>query len=83
MTLPNILRKFRYKTRENTMKKWKTAKAIASSKKIDKGLKAFGKSIGLDKPFFASFTFKDKEGVWGICPCCGGDSLEADILKLI
>jgi hypothetical protein len=65
------------------MKKWKTAKAIASSKKIDKGLKAFGKSIGLDKPFFASFTFKDKEGVWGICPCCGGDSLEADILKLI
>ena len=65
------------------MKKWKTAKAIASSKKIDKGLKAFGISIGLDKPFFASFTFKDKEGVWGICPCCGGDSLEADILKLI
>ena len=83
MTLPNILRKFRYKTRENTMKKWKTEKAIKSKIALEKGLVAFGISIGLDKPFFASFTFKDKEGVWGICPCCGGDSLEADILKLI
>ena len=65
------------------MKKWKTPKAIASSKKIDKGLAAFGKSIGLDKPFFAAKTFDDESGTWKVCPCCGGDSLEADILKLI
>ena len=65
------------------MKKWKTPKAIASQKKIDKGLAAFGKSIGLDKPFFAAQTFDDKSGTFKICPCCGGDSLEADILKLI
>ena len=50
------------------MKKWKTPKAIASQKKIDKGLAAFGKSIGLDKPFFAAQTFDDTSGTWKICP---------------
>ena len=60
------------------MKKWKTAKAIASKKKIDKALSAFGKSIGLDKPFFAAKTFDDASGTWKICPCCGGDSIIKD-----
>ena len=62
------------------MKKWKTPKAIASQKKIDKGLAAFGKSIGLDKPFFAAQTFDDKSGTWKIRPCCGGDSIIADFV---
>jgi|TARA_R100000808_G_C2086983_1_gene108789 hypothetical protein len=57
------------------MKKWKTPKAIASQKKIDIGLAKLGKSLGLDKPFFAAQTFDDKTGTWKICPCCGGDSL--------
>ena len=57
------------------MKKWKTPKAIASKKKIDIGLAKLGKSLGLDKPFFAAQTFDDKTGTWKICPCCGGDSL--------
>ena len=38
------------------MKKWKTPKAIASKKKIDVGLAKLGKSLGLDKPFFAAQT---------------------------
>jgi len=65
------------------MKKWKTKKAIKSKIALEKGLVAFGKSIGLDKPFFAAKTFDDASGTWKVCPCCGGDSLEADILKLI
>jgi len=65
------------------MKKWKTKKAIKSKIALEKGLVAFGKSIGLDKPFFAAKTFDDTSGTWKVCPCCGGDSLEADILKLI
>jgi hypothetical protein len=60
------------------MKKWNTSKAIASKKKIDKALKAFGKDIGLDKPFFAAQTFDDVSGTWKICPCCGGDSIIKD-----
>jgi len=60
------------------MKKWSTPKAIASKKKIDKGLASFGKSIGLDKPFFAAQTFDDISGTWKICPCCGGDSIIKD-----
>jgi hypothetical protein len=62
------------------MSKFKTPKAIASQKKIDKGLAAFGKSIGLDKPFFAAVTFDDKAGVFKICPCCGGDSIIKDFV---
>ena len=58
------------------MKKWKTPKAIASKKKIDKILIAYGKTHLSDgKPFSASQTFDDKTGTWKICPCCGGDSL--------
>ena len=62
------------------MSKFKTPKAIASQKKIDKALAAFGKSIGLDKPFFAAQTFDDISGTWKICPCCGGDSIIADFV---
>ena len=62
------------------MSKFKTPKAIASQKKIDKALAAFGKSIGLDKPFFAAVTFDDDAGVFKICPCCGGDSIIADFV---
>jgi hypothetical protein len=62
------------------MSKFKTKKAIASQKKIDKGLAAYGKSIGLDKPFFAAVTFDDKAGVFKICPCCGGDSIIKDFV---
>jgi hypothetical protein len=65
------------------LKKTKSPKAIKSKKLLEKGLALFGESIGLGKPFFASFTFKEKEGVWGICPCCGGESLEKDILELV
>ena len=58
------------------MKKWKTSKAIASQKKIDKILAAYGKAHLSDgKPFSAAQTFDDKSGTWKICPCCGGDSL--------
>ena len=60
--------------------KFKTPKAIASQKKIDKALAAFGKSIGLDKPFFAAQTFDDISGTWKICPCCGGDSIIKDYI---
>jgi len=60
------------------MKKWSTPKAIASKKKIEKALASFGKSIGLDKPFFAAQTFDDISGTWKICPCCGGDSIIKD-----
>jgi len=62
------------------MSKFKTKKAIASKKKIDKALAAFGKSNGLDKPFFAALTFDDKAGVYKICPCCGGDSIIKDFI---
>jgi len=62
------------------MSKFKTKKAIASKKKIDKALAAFGKSIGLDKPFFAALTFDDKAGVYKICPCCGGDAIIKDFI---
>ena len=62
------------------MSKFKTKKAIASKKKIDKALAAFGKSIGLDKPFFAAVTFDDIDGVFKICPCCGGDSIIKDFV---
>ena len=58
------------------MKKWKTKKAIASQKKIDKALAAYGKAYTTSgKPFFAAQTFDDKTGTWKICPCCGGDSI--------
>ena len=60
------------------MKKWSTPKAISSKKKIEKALASFGKSIGLDKPFFAAQTFDDISGTWKICPCCGGDSIIKD-----
>jgi hypothetical protein len=62
------------------MSKFKTKKAIASKKKIDKALAAFGKSIGLDKPFSAAVTFDDDAGIFKICPCCGGDSIIKDFV---
>ena len=65
------------------MKKWKTKKAIKSQKFWDKGLELLGESWGLGKPFFAALTFSEKEGVWKICPCCGGTSVEKSILELI
>ena len=57
------------------MKKWKTKKAIKSQKFWEKGLELLGESMGLGKPFFAAITFSEKEGVWKVCPCCGGQSL--------
>jgi len=58
------------------MKKWKTKKAIASQKKIDKMLAAYGKAyLSSGKPFFAAQTFDDKTGTWKICDCCGGASI--------
>ena len=48
--------------------KFKTPKAIASKKKIDKALSALGKSIGMDTPFFASITFDNKSGTNKVCP---------------
>ena len=63
-------------TKGDIMKKWKTKKAIASQKKIDKMLAAYGKAYTTSgKPFFAAQTFDDKTGTWKICPCCGGDSI--------
>ena len=26
-------------------------------------------------------TFDDSKGVWKICPCCGGTSVEKDIIE--
>lgn len=63
--------------------KYKTPKALKSKKSLKKGLKAYGKSLGLDSEFFVSFTFDDTTGEFKICPCCGGDSLEKEILGLI
>ena len=63
--------------------KFKTPKALKSKKSLKKGLKAYGKSLGLDSEFFVAFTFDDTTGTFKICPCCGGDSLEKDILGLI
>ena len=57
------------------MKKWKTKKAIKSQKFWEKGLELLGESMGLGKPFFAAITFSEKEGVWKVCPCCGGQSI--------
>ena len=65
------------------MKKWKTKKAIESKKFWDKGLELLGESMGLGKPFFAAITFDDKKGEWKICPCCGGTSVEKDIIALM
>ncbi len=65
------------------MKKWKTKKAIKSQKFWEKGLELLGESMGLGKPFFAAMTFDDSIGEWKICPCCGGKSVEKDILELI
>ena len=55
--------------------KFKTPKAIKSKQVIEKGLAKLGESLGLGKPFFAAITFSEKEGVFKICPCCGGQSL--------
>ena len=60
--------------------KFKTPKAIASKKKIDKALSALGKSIGMDTPFFAALTFDDKSGTYKVCPGCGGDSIIKDFI---
>ncbi len=57
------------------MKKWSTPKAVKSRVLIEKRLAEIGKSLGHDEPFFAALTFSDKEGVWKVCPCCGGDAL--------
>ena len=65
------------------MKKWKTKKAIKSKQVIEKGLAKLGESLGLGKPFFAAMTFDDSKGVWKICPCCGGSSVEKDIIELM
>ena len=55
--------------------KFKSPKAIKSKQVIEKGLAKLGESLGLGKPFFAAITFSEKEGVFKICPCCGGQSL--------
>ena len=60
--------------------KFKTKKAIKSKKVIDKALAKLGKSLGLDKPFFAAVTFDDKSGTFKVCPCCGGDSIIKDFI---
>jgi len=60
--------------------KFKTPKAIKSKKVIDKALAKLGKSLGLDKPFFAAVTFDDKSGTFKVCPCCGGDSIIKDFI---
>ena len=60
--------------------KFKTPKAIKSKKVIDKALAKLGKSLGLDKPFFAAVTFDDKSGSFKVCPCCGGDSIIKDFI---
>lgn len=60
--------------------KFKTPKAIKSKKVIDKALAKLGKSLGLDKPFFAAVTFDDKSGTFKVCPCCGGDSIIKDFV---
>ena len=65
------------------MKKWSTKKAIESKKFLEKGLEALGESWGLGKPFLAALTFSEKEGVWKICPCCGGSSVEKSIIELV
>ena len=60
--------------------KFKTKKAIKSKKVIDSALAKLGKSLGLDKPFFAAVTFDDKSGTFKVCPCCGGDSIIKDFV---
>ena len=60
--------------------KFKTPKAIKSKKVIDSALAKLGKSLGLDKPFFAAITFDDKSGTFKVCPCCGGDSIIKDFI---
>ena len=65
------------------MSKFTTPKALKSKDTLKKGLVAYGKKFGLDSEFFVAFTFDDKTGTYKICPCCGGDSLEKDILGLI
>ena len=65
------------------MKKWSTKKAIESKEFLEKGLELLGDSMGLGKPFFAAITFDDTKGVWKICPCCGGSSVEKSIAELI
>ena len=65
------------------MKKWSTKKAIKSKEFLEKGLELLGESMGLGKPFFAAITFDESKGVWKICPCCGGSSVENSIAELI
>ena len=50
------------------MKQWSTPKAIKSKQVIEEGLAKLGE-------FFAAITFSEKEGVWKVCPCCGGQSI--------
>ena len=65
------------------MKKWSTPKAVKSKKFLEKGLELLGESMGLGTPFFAAITFDDTKGVWKICPCGGGSSVEKSIAELI
>ena len=67
-------------TKGDIMSKFTTPKAIASKKKIKKGLKDLGKFYGLDSDFFAALTFDDKSGTFKICPSCGGDSIIKDFV---
>jgi len=58
------------------MKKWKTKKAIASSKKIDKMFVAYGKAFTTSgNPFWAPSSFDDKSGTWKIADGYGGASI--------
>lgn len=65
------------------MSKYTTPKALKSKDTLKKGLVAYSKKYGIKGGFFAAFTFDDKTGTYKICPCCGGDSLQKDILSLI
>ena len=60
--------------------KYKTEKALKSKKSLKEGLKAYGKKLGLESEFFTAFTFSESEGVFKICPCCGGDSIIKDFV---
>jgi len=60
-----------------------TPKALKSKKALEIGLEIYGKSIGLEKPFFAAFSFSEEKGVYEYCECCGGSSLASSIAEII
>ena len=64
------------------MKKWKT-KNQSNHKSFGIRVWNFLESLWDLVNHSSAMTFDDSKGVWKICPCCGGTSVEKDIVNYV